>query len=65
MADFIAAQKLVQQIRQTSANYGSAVSRCINGDFRANMAGDLDDEDFRQEVYSSVVTLIEKDVKNI
>jgi len=64
LADIIAAQELVQQIRQTSANYGSAVSRCINGDFGGSTAGDLDDEDFRQLVYSSVVTLIEKAVEN-
>ncbi|KAH8900845.1 hypothetical protein GQ53DRAFT_740699 [Thozetella sp. PMI_491] len=64
LADFMAAQKLLQQIRQTSANYGSAVSRCIHSDFGGGKARDLNDEDFRQEVYSSVVALIEKDLEN-
>lgn len=61
VADFVTANRLVTEIFQCSSNYGSAVRRCINGEFKRGTL-DLEDEGFRQEVYEGVVALLEEDL---
>lgn len=61
LSDYMVARRLLSQVYEASSNYGSAVRRCINGDFPRQKL-DLDDEDFRQEVYSGVVSLLEEDL---
>ncbi|KAK3364618.1 hypothetical protein B0T25DRAFT_444075 [Lasiosphaeria hispida] len=63
LCDYIVARRLLTQVYQASSNYGSAVRRCINGEFPRQTL-DLDDEDFRQEVYSGVVALLEEDLSH-
>ncbi|TEA17635.1 hypothetical protein C8034_v011830 [Colletotrichum sidae] len=57
------AQRLLQQKQLGSPNYVSAVQRCIWGEF-ARSKLDLNDEDFRQEIYEKVVALLETDLRN-
>ena len=63
LSDYMVARRLLSQVYEASSNYGSAVRRCINGDFPRQTL-DLDDEDFRQEVYSGVVSLLEEDLSH-
>ncbi|KAK0631463.1 hypothetical protein B0T14DRAFT_559256 [Immersiella caudata] len=63
LLDYMTAQRLLSDVYQASSNYGSAVRRCINGEFSGQTL-DLDDEDFRQEVYSGVVALLEEDLSH-
>lgn len=63
LSDYMVARRLLSQVYEASSNYGSAVRRCINGDFPRQKL-DLDDEDFRQEVYSGVVSLLEEDLSH-
>jgi len=60
LSDYMTARRLLADVYQVSSNYGSAVRRCIDGEFPRQKL-DLDDEDFRQEVYSGVVALLEED----
>ena len=61
LVDYITAQRVAGQIRMTSLNYGTAVTRCISGDLHRD--GGFDAEDFCQDVYSGVVALLEKDLE--
>ena len=61
LSDYMTARRLLGEVYQTSSNYGSAVRRCIDGEFSIQKL-DLEDEDFRQEVYSGVVALLEEDL---
>ncbi|KAK2735429.1 hypothetical protein CKAH01_01810 [Colletotrichum kahawae] len=63
MYDSMTAQRLLQERQMDSLNYKSAVQRCIGGEF-ARSKLDLNDEDFRQEIYEKVVALLETDLKN-
>ncbi|KAE9571649.1 hypothetical protein CGCF415_v006613 [Colletotrichum fructicola] len=63
MYDSMTAQRLLQERQMDSLNYKSAVQRCIGGEF-ARPKLDLNDEDFRQEIYEKVVALLETDLKN-
>ncbi|KAF4877250.1 hypothetical protein CGCSCA1_v003779 [Colletotrichum siamense] len=63
MYDSMTAQRLLQERQMDSLNYKSAVQRCIWGEF-ARQKLDLNDEDFRQEIYEKVVALLETDLKN-
>lgn len=63
LSDYMVARRLLPQVHEASSNYGSAVSRCINGDFPRQRL-DLEDEGFRQEVYSGVVSLLEEDLSH-
>jgi hypothetical protein len=63
VSDYMTAKRLLSDISQTSSNYGSAVRRCIDGEF-TRQSLDLSDEDFRHEVYSGVVALLEEDLRN-
>ncbi|KAJ9143383.1 hypothetical protein NKR23_g6633 [Pleurostoma richardsiae] len=63
LVDYITAQRLLDQVRMASSYYGTAVSRCVDGDFHTRNLG-LDNVDFCQEVYAGVVALLEKDLKN-
>jgi hypothetical protein len=62
LADYVTASRLLSDIYQASSNYGSAVRRCIDAQFPRQKKLDLADEDFRQEVYSGVVALLEEDL---
>jgi hypothetical protein len=62
LANCMIARRLLSEVSQTSSTYGSAVRRCIDGEFRREHLN-LDDEDFRHEVYSGVVALLEEDLK--
>lgn len=64
LLDYITAQRVVDQIRMMSSNYGTAVTRCFGGDLHKNDHS-LDSEDFCQEVYAGVVALLEKDLENV
>ncbi|KAI8279597.1 hypothetical protein K4K60_005443 [Colletotrichum sp. SAR11_57] len=63
MYDSMTAQRLLQERQMDSLNYKSAVQRCIGGEF-ARPKLDLNDEDFRQEIYEKVVALLQTDLKN-
>ncbi|KAF5525098.1 hypothetical protein CGCA056_v002794 [Colletotrichum aenigma] len=63
MYDSMTAQRLLQERQMDSLNYKSAVQRCIGGEF-ARPKLDLNDENFRQEIYEKVVALLETDLKN-
>jgi hypothetical protein len=63
LSDYMTARRQLGEIYQASSNYGSAVRRCIDGDFRRHKL-DLGDEDFRQEVYSGVIVLLEEDLSH-
>jgi len=62
LSDYVTASRLLSDVYQASSNYGSAVRRCINAEFPNQKKPDLGDEDFRQEVYSDVVALLEEDL---
>ncbi|KAI3322271.1 hypothetical protein HD806DRAFT_501542 [Xylariaceae sp. AK1471] len=64
LSDYVAAQKLLNEVEELGGlNYGSAVRWCLNcHSFRHNLS--LEDEGFRQEVYSSVVAPLEQDLRN-
>jgi hypothetical protein len=61
LSDYVTARRLLNEVYQASSNYGSAVRRCIDGEFERQDL-DLDDADFQQEVYSRVVALLEEDL---
>jgi len=63
LSDYITARRLLAEIYQASSNYGSAVRRCIDGEFPREIL-DLDNADFRQEVYAGVVALLEEDLSH-
>jgi len=63
LADYVTARRLLNEVYQASSNYGSAVRRCIDGEFERQSL-DLDDVDFQQEVYSRVVALLEEDLRH-
>ncbi|UNI16894.1 hypothetical protein JDV02_003284 [Purpureocillium takamizusanense] len=69
LEDYITAQRLVDQhIRMASSNYGTAVTRLIDGNMQLRHfrdAAGMDSEDCCQEIYSGVVALIEKDLEYI
>ncbi|KAK4444776.1 hypothetical protein QBC34DRAFT_384992 [Podospora aff. communis PSN243] len=60
VSGYMTARRLLADVYKLSANYGSAVQRCIDGEFPRQKL-DLEDEDFGQEVYSGVAALLEED----
>ncbi|KAM7200625.1 hypothetical protein V8F33_003830 [Rhypophila sp. PSN 637] len=70
LSDYMTAQRLLKEVEQTRSNYGSAVRRCLDCDFRTVGGADigrldLESEDLRQEVYAGVVALLEEDLGRI
>ncbi len=63
IADYVAAQSLMDEVRMKSWNYWTAVARCVDGELHKQGCG-LEDGDLCQEVYSRVVTLLERDLAN-
>jgi hypothetical protein len=63
MTDYIAAQRLMEEVRMKSSNYGTAVARCVDGRLHKHGCG-LEDWDLCQDVYSGVVALLERDLEN-
>ncbi|UPK96945.1 hypothetical protein LCI18_007880 [Fusarium solani-melongenae] len=63
LSDYSTAHRLLGEIRMASSNYGTAVTRCLGGELHNNSycSGS---EDFCQEVYSGVVSLLERDLAN-
>jgi len=62
LEEYSAAKRMLKEIDQASSNYGSAVRRCLDGEFdREDL--NLDNEDFRHEVYCGVVALLEEDLR--
>ncbi|KAJ4250661.1 hypothetical protein NW762_011920 [Fusarium torreyae] len=62
--DYRTTKRLVDQVNsRIGPNYGSAISRCIDGEFHGRKVG-LEDEDLSHDVYAGVVALLEKDVQN-
>jgi hypothetical protein len=54
---------LVDQVKSfIGPNYGSAVSRCIDGEFHGRGVG-LEDQDLSHDVYAGVVALLEKELE--
>ncbi|KAJ3544772.1 hypothetical protein NM208_g2881 [Fusarium decemcellulare] len=64
LSNYTTAQRLLGEICQTSSNYGSAVRRCIDGEFQRPDL-DAEDENFRHEFYCGVVALLEEDLDNL
>ncbi|KLO99619.1 uncharacterized protein LW94_11106 [Fusarium fujikuroi] len=61
--DYRTAKRLVDQVTSfIGPNYGSAVSRCIDGEFHGRGVG-LEDQDLSQDVYAGVVALLEKELE--
>ncbi|KAL7936010.1 hypothetical protein V8C35DRAFT_296600 [Trichoderma chlorosporum] len=60
---YMTAKRLLGEVSQASSNYGSAVRRCIDGEFQGKDL-DLENEDFRHYVYCGVVALLEEDLNN-
>ncbi|KAJ3488728.1 hypothetical protein NLG97_g6140 [Lecanicillium saksenae] len=54
------AQVLLMQLRTESLNYFSAVSRCLDGELHATPC---DDMELRENIYSGVVALLERDLE--
>ncbi|KAM7216339.1 hypothetical protein V8F06_008261 [Rhypophila decipiens] len=72
VSDYMTAQRLLKEVEQTRSNYGSAVRRCLDCEFRTVGGSgadigklDLESEDLRQEVYAGVVALLEEDLGRI
>ncbi|KAI8681050.1 hypothetical protein NCS55_00354800 [Fusarium keratoplasticum] len=63
LIDYSTAHRLLGEIRMASSNYGTAVTRCLGGELHNNSycSGS---EDFCQEVYSGVISLLERDLEN-
>lgn len=60
---YMTAQRLLGEVFQISSNYGSAVRRCIDGEFQEKHFN-LENEDGRHNVYCGVVALLEEDLSN-
>lgn len=60
---YMTARRLLGEVSQASSNYGSAVRRCIDGEFQEKDL-DLENEDVRHDVYCGVVALLEEDLNN-
>ncbi|KAL9484102.1 hypothetical protein ACSS6W_002891 [Trichoderma asperelloides] len=60
---YMTARRLLGEISQASSNYGSAVRRCIDGEFQEKDIN-LENEDARHDVYCGVVALLEEDLNN-
>ncbi|KAJ4319194.1 hypothetical protein N0V84_006476 [Fusarium piperis] len=61
--DYFTAHRLLDEVRMASSNYGTAVTRCLGGELHNNRFCP-GSEDFCQEVYSGVVSLLERDLEN-
>ncbi|KAG5813462.1 hypothetical protein H9Q74_003057 [Fusarium xylarioides] len=62
--DYRTAKRLVDQVTSfIGPNYGSAVSRCIDGEFHSRGVG-LEDQDLSHDVYAGVVTLLENELES-
>jgi hypothetical protein len=61
--DYSTAHRLLGEIRIASSNYGTTVTCCLGGELHNNSycSGS---EDFCQEVYSGVVSLLDRDLEN-
>ncbi|KAF5617759.1 uncharacterized protein FTJAE_12501 [Fusarium tjaetaba] len=61
--DYRTAKRLVDQVKSfIGPSYGSAVSRCIDGEFHGRGVG-LEDQDLSHDVYAGVVALLEKELE--
>lgn len=58
---YMTARRLLGEVSQASSNYGSAVRRCIDGEFQKKHLN-LENEDVRHDVYCGVVALLEEDL---
>ncbi|KAL7923319.1 hypothetical protein ACQKWADRAFT_290556 [Trichoderma austrokoningii] len=61
---YMAASRCLREISRASSNYGTAVSRCIDGKIQGRHL-DLENEDDRHEIYCGVVALLEEDLDNL
>ncbi|KAF4423054.1 hypothetical protein FACUT_10640 [Fusarium acutatum] len=61
--DYRTAKRLIDQVKSfIGPNYGTAVSRCIDGEFHCRGVG-LEDQDLSHDVYAGVVALLEKELE--
>ncbi|KAF4959949.1 hypothetical protein FGADI_1452 [Fusarium gaditjirri] len=61
--DYRTAKRLVDQVKSfIGPSYGSAVSRCIDGEFHGRGVG-LEDQDLSHDVYAGVVALLEREMQ--
>ncbi|KAF5606861.1 uncharacterized protein FSUBG_5697 [Fusarium subglutinans] len=61
--DYRTAKRLIDQVKSfIGPSYGSAVSRCIDGEFHGRGVG-LEDQDLSHDVYAGVVALLEKELE--
>ncbi len=63
LADYLTAQRALENATLPSEKYRSAVSRCLQGELHQTGRG-FEHEDFCQEFYAGVVALLEKDLEN-
>lgn len=62
--DYRTAKRLADQVTGfIGPSYGSAVSRCIDGEYHGRGVG-LEDQDLSHDVYAGVVALLEKELEN-
>jgi len=64
LSNYVTARRLLSEIYQMGSNYGSAVRRCIDGEFERIQKLDLNDEGFQEEFYRGVVALLEEDLNS-
>ncbi|KAJ4244351.1 hypothetical protein NW762_014478 [Fusarium torreyae] len=64
LSNYMTTQRLLGEVCQTSSNYGSAVRRCIDGEFQ-RQEFNLEDEDYRHDFYCGIVALLEEDLNSL
>lgn len=60
---YMTASRLLRGVFQASSNYGTAVSRCIDGKIQGKDLN-LENENDRHNIYHGVIALLEEDLKN-
>lgn len=61
---YTTASKLARELCQASSNFGTAVSRCIDGKIQGKGL-DLGDPYGRSDFYSGIIALLEEDLKHV
>lgn len=60
---YTTASRLLRGVSQASSNYGTAVSRCIDGKIQGQNLN-LEFETDRHKIYSEIIALLEEDLNN-
>ncbi|KAI0411411.1 hypothetical protein F5X98DRAFT_357247 [Xylaria grammica] len=62
LMNYLISKRLIDQVGMASSNYATAIARFLDGELHSTQQT-LDGEAFSQEIYSGVVTLLEKDLE--